>query len=153
MGSSWNHKDTFRTTCINHTANMPSMYMMIKDHKQPDQEELPKTRPVVSSQNGMNVHLSNIISEVLEPLAERVGTNEIISSEDLLSKVDKVNKQLQTMHAEGKAEELNNMVLIGADAEALYPSLMKDISDEVPRLRLEGNGQIPLPKNDARTTQ
>ena len=60
---------------------------MIKEHKVTKPGQLPKTRPVVSSQNDMNCKLSYIISEILEPMAETAETSiEVISSEGLLKK-------------------------------------------------------------------
>ena len=103
------------------------MYVLIKDHKVVGEGENPKTRPVVSSMNGINVHLSNLISEVLEPLADKVGVNEVTSSEDMLATIDKLNKEFRNT----EVQDLDDLVLIGADAEQLYPSLQKEISAKI----------------------
>ena len=85
-GENWGHGKIYRGTCLNNTASVPTLSLLIKDHKPVEPGELPKTRLVVGSQAGMNLHLNNLISEVLEPLANRVeGNIEVISSEDLSS--------------------------------------------------------------------
>ena len=71
----------------------------------------------------MNVFLSDILSEVLEPVAENIGANEVCSSEDLLNTIDQVNKKLEALKNTKESEEI---VLLAADAEALYPSLKRD---------------------------
>ena len=63
----------------------------------------------------MNVHLSSIVSEVLDPLAEHIGKYEVISSEDLLNHIDDLNEKLKTM----TSEKTEKVTLIGADAEGL----------------------------------
>ena len=63
------HKEV-QETCISKTANIQHIYLLIKDHKAVDPFPVPKTHPVVSSHHGMNYQLSNIISELLEPVAE-----------------------------------------------------------------------------------
>ena len=106
---------------------------MLKDHKVITPGQLPKTRPIVSSGAGMNCQLSNILSELLEPIAEMsTNSKEVISSEDLLSRVDKINKKLKKRQAMGdNTDTLDNLILLGADAEALYPSLQKNITADI----------------------
>ena len=49
---------------------VPSMKLMIKDHKPLGADGIPPTRPVVGASRGINVALSNILSDVLEPVAK-----------------------------------------------------------------------------------
>ena len=44
----------------------------------------------------MGVHLSNILSNILEPLALRLGAGyEFVSTEDMLSKIDQYNENIE----------------------------------------------------------
>ena len=58
-----------RETLINHSDAVPPMYIMVKDHKEIPKGSWPKTRPVVANCRGMGVHVSNIVSDVVESLA------------------------------------------------------------------------------------
>ena len=69
----------------------------------------------------MNIHLSNIMSEILDPLADNCGGMETTSTEDLLSEVDKVNTMLinasnDPMCDKKLKNDIKNMLLLGADA-------------------------------------
>ena len=136
-GNTWVQSDRFRKTCVNHSENVPPLYLLLKDHKQVGEGELPKTRPVCSSQQGMNHQLSNLISEFLEPVAEASNISaKVASSEDLLSQLDKLNSKLKSMcksklMSSQLSSELDDIVLLGAYAIALYPSLNKEILAEV----------------------
>ena len=51
------------------------------------------TRPVASAGKGQNDHLSETVSQVLEPVANVYeGGMEVNSTQDLLSKIDNMNK-------------------------------------------------------------
>ena len=80
----------------------------VKDHKPVQPDGTPKTRAVVSSQNGMNFHLSNLVSQILEPLADDVGKHEGISSEDLLANIDDINIKMKDL----SPEDRDNLTLI-----------------------------------------
>ena len=110
---------------MNETANVSPMCPLIKDHKPVAKGELPQTKPVVSYQNGMNIYSSNIISEVSEPLADRVGMNEVRSSEDMLASIDDLNLKLKDIPG------AENLVLVGGDTEGPYHNLQKDISAKI----------------------
>ena len=52
----------------------------------------PSTHPVAGGNSGMNYPLSEIVSWVLEPVATSIqGSSELISCEDLKSKIDNLN--------------------------------------------------------------
>ena len=92
---------------------------MIKDHKKIEPGDLPKTRPVVSNCRGMGVHLSNMVSEIVEALANSLDEDfEVISTEDAKSKLNDYNELGGCRLSEGDLR-----MLIGADAVALFPSL------------------------------
>ena len=89
-------------------------------------------RPVVAGQSSYNVGSSEIVSDILESAfkAKRTGKVSVISSEDLISRIDKVNKRLKEAK---NVEELKMIVeeedpiltAIGCDVKALFPNLCK----------------------------
>ena len=149
IGEDWNHGDRFRETCINHSCTISSMYLLIKDHKTVKEGELPPTRPVCSSCGSMGVHLSNILSEILDAIVNSLdGKIEVISTEDMLSKVDAYNKDVdggkecQVVQNDAKPiatpkcqlkHKLGKVAITGADATALYPNLKGRHSAELAR--------------------
>ena len=87
VGENWDHEDRLRESCLQNTNNVPPMYLLAKDHKIREPGQLPATRPVVSGCSGMQLSLSNLISDHLESLANRrENPIEVISTEDLLSR-------------------------------------------------------------------
>ena len=69
------------------------MKLLVKDHKPLGTDGLPPTRPVVGASRGINVALSNILSDVIEPISKTIpNTGEVISSEHMLSEVNQLNK-------------------------------------------------------------
>ena len=104
---------------INQNGEVPPMYLTIKDHKPVKEGELPSTRPIVSGCQSLSRHLSNILSEIVESLSQSVeDSGEVISTEDLISKIEEYNAKIRS--GEISDEEL---ILLGIDAVALFPSL------------------------------
>ena len=96
IGANWRQTERVLDTIADHGVEVPPMYLLVKDHKKVDGSGLPPTRPVVSACASMGVHLTNVLSDILEPLANKIGTSfEFISTEDLLSKIDKHNTGLE----------------------------------------------------------
>ena len=65
--------------------------LLYKDHKRwnCDKGGNPQTRPVAGGHLGMNLHISVIISEIVEPLVYTFdGGPEVISTEDLIARVE-----------------------------------------------------------------
>ena len=60
---------------LNHSLEVPEMSLLIKDHKswRQDSDDPVPSRPVVSGNRGVNTHLSEILSELLEPLVLEMG--------------------------------------------------------------------------------
>ena len=109
---------------INKGDNVAPLYVLLKDHKPVVEGELPKTRPVCSSQQGLNYHLQNTLSDIIEPLAEEVeGSIEVGSTEDLLHEVDKLNAWWKEHHLD---EDLEDVMTLGCDAVSLFPNLKKE---------------------------
>ena len=64
------------------------VHLLYKDHKgwSSDKGGVPPTRHVAGGNRGMNLHVSEIVSDILEPMVDRVtGGCEVISTEDALS--------------------------------------------------------------------
>ena len=129
FGANWNHSKRFGETAINKTANIPPLRLLIKDHKPIKPGQLPKTRPVVASQSSMNLHLNNILSEILEPLANNCGVVDVVSLEEMLAEVDSVNRYLLEARKDCDSKlkkDKESLLLIGADMISLYPNLRKE---------------------------
>ena len=73
----------------------------------------------------MNQHLSDILSEIVEPVARQMGgVNEFLSTEDSLSMVDQLNDALaEAEEMMGTTMMKEDLHIVGADVKSLYPSL------------------------------
>ena len=78
-------------------VDIPEMSLLVKDHKIWQREsDIPvPTRPVVSGNVNINTHLSELISEILEPIALELEGNEIQSSEEALARIDSLNSYVK----------------------------------------------------------
>ena len=72
------------------------MALLVKDHKtwRLDSDTPVPSRPVVSGNRGINTHLSELISEILEPMVLEMGGGEVASTEEALHAIDEVNKKI-----------------------------------------------------------
>ena len=98
IGESWNHGKRVRETMINQSMSISPMYLTFKDHKGWDYREgtVPPTRPICGGNTGMNLHISEALSEVIEPMVEAFeGGNEIISGEDFMAQVEAHNEEFK----------------------------------------------------------
>ena len=78
------------------SMEVPEMVLLFKDHKgwRQDSNKPVPSRPVVSGNKGINSHLSEILSEFMEPLiTERIGV-EVTSTEETLCKIENLNSQI-----------------------------------------------------------
>ena len=120
-GINHEHQDRITKSKISHSENAAPMYFMYKDHKVEG-----GYRPVVGGCNSDSLGLSNILSEVIESVGNSIENPfEVISSEDMLSRIVESNKKLEVMKAE-KGENWDwreEMVLLGSDVKSLFPSL------------------------------
>jgi hypothetical protein len=72
------------------------------------------SHPVASGAVGMNLHLSEMVSQILEPIASSwVGGLETISCEDMLSQFDKLNIKNADWKPEGRPGQLTSELLEG----------------------------------------
>ena len=115
IGGDWNHLDRVLDKVTSQGCEVPPMYLLLKDHKKVSPDSLIPTRPVVSGCSSMSVHITNILSDILEPLARRLGIEyEFQSTEDLLAKIDNYNDRLQEIR-EHYEEKLGRRI----DADSL----------------------------------
>ena len=73
--------------------DLPEMSLLVKDHKSWSFESgkpVP-TRPVLSGNCAINTHLSELISEIIEPVALQYNGAEVQSSEEMLAQIDMIN--------------------------------------------------------------
>ena len=89
-------KERMQENLIDHGLEVPKMKILIKDHKQwsPGSETSPPSRPVVNGRAGYNAHLSEILSQILEPIAVEMTGAEIDNSEEALAAFEQVNKKV-----------------------------------------------------------
>ena len=143
LGQELGQVDRMRETFLNKSVQVPPMYLLLKDQKKVPEGSLPKTRPVVSGCKGMNLHLNDIVSDILEPLARNMeGNEEFISTEDALAFVDALNNDFKNKELTKAQVEA---VLTASDAEALYPSLdayecAKVVREEVAKMDFNMDG-------------
>ena len=80
----------------NGTPEVPELSILVKDHKEwsLESDDPVPSRPVLSGNGCINTHLSEIISEVIEPVALELEGGEIQSSEEALEKIDALNKNI-----------------------------------------------------------
>ena len=87
VGESHKHESRHRKTFIVNSMNIAELYLLWKDHK-----NTPASRPVACANNGFNVQFSNLISPLLEFVADNMARNfEVKSTENSLFKIDQFN--------------------------------------------------------------
>ena len=76
--------------------DLPEMYLLTKDHKQwsVDSKKPVPTRPVLSGNCAINTHLSEMISELVEPMVLESNGAEVQSSEEVLAALDEINEHV-----------------------------------------------------------
>ena len=96
FGQDWKHGQRHRETKINKSWNAPDLSLLAKDNKKWDPTKGPiPTRAVVGANQGQNVHLSDVVSDILEPLATCMISMEANSSEDWFSNIDEYNMKVK----------------------------------------------------------
>ena len=101
IGEGWDHVERMRETMINNSLAVCPLYLLYKDHKGWDVSKgpVPPTRPVASGNRGMNLHLSEILSDILEPVADGVKDScEVISTEDMVARMLLKDRSLVGWH-------------------------------------------------------
>ena len=108
---------------ISKSLEASPLWLLFKDHKlwESSRGTPPPTRPVMGGNSGMNTHLSEILSWLLETLAtSMIGkSSEVISGEDLKNKMDALNdKNIKWKPAEPLVEPIGQSSLMGSVLEA-----------------------------------
>ena len=99
LGKDWNHNSRMRESMLSDALAVCPLWLLFKFHKGWNQKsaKVAPTRPVAGGNEGMNFPLYEIISWILEPLASTIeGSSEVISGEDLRSRVDDRNQRLES---------------------------------------------------------
>ena len=143
IGESHGHLKRVQESTITHSETLAPMYYLFKDHKAE-----PGWRPVVSGCNSNTVGLSNILSDIIESVCSSIESPyEVISSEDLLSRIEtfnrKLKKEIETRKKVDKDWDWRNKyMLLGSDVESLFPSLTAKRSARIVREQVERSKMI-----------
>ena len=101
IGKNWEHEDRIRETMMGESLSVCPVSLLYKDHKgwKNGSGTIPPTRSVAGGHVGMNLHLSEIISDILEPIVETLTEGEeVISTEDLVANVEETNDENEGWH-------------------------------------------------------
>ena len=121
------HKTLHEDICI-----VPDLTLLQKDHKPVDLETgLPSTRPLFEASCTINQRASWRLTTVLQGTTKADKTHEETYTEDMISKVDRVNRSIQ----EGRISPRNLMVG-SLDFCTLYPSINTRIAGKICRDRV-----------------
>ena len=96
IGSYWKHELRIRESMMGEGQSICPLSLLFKDHKGWTSEmgTVPPTRPVAGGHLGINLHLSELVSDILDPVVgEYRGGREIISTEDGIARMEKLNDQ------------------------------------------------------------
>ena len=94
LGKGWNQVGRVRETLITNSQALCPMYLTFKDHKgwKPESGKPPPTRPIAGGNVGLNLNLSELISEVCEAASLSFpDSKEVISTEDLIARIVGMN--------------------------------------------------------------
>ena len=119
------------STLLNTNIRPPSLYLVMKDHKNvPEGQSIPG-RPICGATCSHNSQLSHILSIIVNSMADHydVGT-ESDSTEDMIGNINKFNSTKK----EGEIE------IISMDVKALYPSLnIEEVASTLAQIYEEGD--------------
>ena len=96
IGSNWGHEDRMNRNLNDKGEQSCNMVLLVKDHKgwAQDSGKPPPSRPVVSGNTGLNCHLSELLSMVLEPVTKEAQGSDVDSTNELLHRVELLNSKL-----------------------------------------------------------
>ena len=101
LGNYWEHGSRIKETMMGEGLSTCPLSLLFKDHKGWSAESgtVPPTRPVMGGHLGMNRHISEIVSDALDPVVSTYqGGREVISTEDMIARAEiknEVNKVLE----------------------------------------------------------
>ena len=96
IGRNWGHEDRMSQNLLDKGEQSCMMSLLTKDHKKwsfESGEPIP-SRPVISGNTGLNCHLSELISNIIEPVAYEQEGRDIDSTDDMICKIHQLNSKL-----------------------------------------------------------
>ena len=142
VGANWGHEARHRATKLTYSLSVAPLYLLFKDHKgwSVSLGTPPPTRPVASAGKGQNDHLSETVSQVLEPVANVFeGGMEVNSTQDMLNKIDKLNTdgdlELEDINLQEVDEELERME---KEKQETFEVDVDDVAEEEQEVLPEG---------------
>ena len=127
IGLNWQHSDRMTKNLIDKGEQVCQMQLLLKDHKDWSEESgkaIP-SRPVVSGNNGLNCHLSELVSLLIEPVAFEHDGSEVDSTDDMLAKINELNSRLsnpiKTSSELNDSEDLKDTDEIMSTGKSLSP--------------------------------
>ena len=106
-----------------------NMTLLIKDHKSwvPDSKGFPPSSPVVSGNSGLNCHLSELVSSIIEPIVFEESCREIDSTNHMLARINKINSTLATPTVEKISLPIDSNKSLSSQNEQIFESQLKKI--------------------------
>ena len=140
IGENWGHSDRMSANLMDKGDQTCQMTLLCKDHKNWSFEsgKPPPTRPVIAGNAGLNCHLSEIVSSLIDPISYEESSNEIDSTDELLAKIESINNRIPS-----KDEVPEFELLVNNNVE----------TNEQTNLVIEPSNETPLKyaKNDIRS--
>ena len=96
LGQGWNQVRRVRETMLTGSQAICPLYLTFKDHKgwSAESGKPPPTRPIAGGNVGLNLSLSEVISEVCEALVIHAEeSKEVISTEDMIARIKELNER------------------------------------------------------------
>ena len=111
IGSNFGHEDRMAKNTIDKGEQDCQMVLLIKDHKGwvEESNEPPPSRPVVSGNTGLNCHLSELLSHIIEPITAEAPGNEIDSTAEMLHIIEQLNEKLLSFESEHDLFQIPNV--------------------------------------------
>ena len=158
------NKDTKRmlANLIDHGREVMEMILLCKDHKIWDGNGPVPTRPVVSGNKGLNTHLSELLSEILEPVSFSIGGGEIASTEEALSRIEHINntvlkhEDLSALNAFEEVLQTDNISqILREECGSINEKLIGDCTylDETNSLNVSGDSEVSVLSLDSEEEQ
>ena len=105
IGDAHGHRGRIIDSKVCRSIKVASMYVMVKDHKEDG-----SSRPVVTGCTSNTRGLSNTVSDFLESVANSIpDAYEVISSEDLLARIEAANAEARKIIEEGRAKKMKKL--------------------------------------------
>ena len=108
-GQHHGERATQRTREAKQSADLaiPHVYMMAKDDREVGSDGLPKTCPVCIVSQTLNMEMSEWVTGILDAVQETEEEHEVISTEEMLHTIDKLNMVWQKeKESETETEEV-----------------------------------------------